>query len=240
MQRVAETGTPVVLVLLQGRPRLLGKTADLPDAVLTAYNPGPEGGQAIMEVLYGQVNPSGHLPFTYPRSPVGITTYDRKYSENQDRDGGMDGFNPLFHFGDGLSYTEFAIRDLSVSRTSIDADALQAGEPVSVDVTIANTGDRSGKDVVQLYLRDLFASVTPPVKRLARFAKVDLAPGESARLSFTLTAEDFSFIGQDGRPVVEPGTFRFEAGEESVELQVTGGRFKPDLRQAEMQPGSTR
>ena len=240
LQRVSETGTPVVLVLIQGRPRLLGKTADLPDAILTAYNPGPEGGQAMMEVLYGQVNPSGHLPFTYPRSPVGMTTYDRKYSENQDRDGGMDGFNPLFHFGDGLSYTEFAVRDLSVSEASIDADALQAGDPVSVDVTIANTGDRSGKDVVQLYLRDLFASVTPPVKQLARFAKVDLAPGESTRLSFTLTAEDFSFIGQDGRPVVEPGTFRLEAGEESVELEVTGGRFEPNLRQAEMQPGSTR
>ena len=240
LQRVAETGTPVVLVLIQGRPRLLGKTADLPDAILTAYNPGPEGGQAIMEILYGQVNPSGHLPFTYPRSPVGMTTYDRKYSENQDRDGGMDGFNPLFHFGDGLSYTEFAVRDLSVGTASIDAEALQAGDPVGVDVTIANTGDRSGKDVVQLYLRDLYASVTPSVKQLARFAKVDLAPGESTRLSFTLRAEDFSFIGQDGRPVVEPGTFRLDAGEASVELEVTGERFEPNLRQAEMQPGSTR
>jgi beta-glucosidase len=152
----------------------------------------------------------------------------------------MNGFNPLFQFGDGLSYTEFAIRDLSVGTASIDAEALQAGDPVSVDVTIANTGDRRGKDVVQLYLRDLYASVTPSVQQLARFAKVDLAPGESTRLSFTLTAEDFSFIGQDGRPVVEPGTFRLDAGEESVELEVTGGRFEPDLQQAEMQAGSTR
>jgi len=232
LRRVADTGTPVVLVLIQGRPRLLDDTADLADGILTAYNPGPEGGQAIMEVIYGRVNPSGHLPFTYPRDPVGFTTYDRKYSENQDREGGMNGFDPLFEFGDGLSYTRFGYSDLTVSRDTMRAERLEDGETVDVGVTITNSGDRRGKDVVQVYLRDLVASVTPPVKELVRFAKVDLAPGESTRLSFELHAEDFSLIGRDGRPVVEPGAFRLEVKDRSVPIQLTGRAFEPDAAAA--------
>jgi beta-glucosidase len=225
LRRIADTGTPVALVLIQGRPRLLKDTADLPDAVLTAYNPGPEGGQALMEVLYGTVNPSGHLPYTYPRSSVGMVTYDRKYSENQDRTGGMDGFNPLFEFGDGLSYTRFEYSDLEVGRDSIGTGALQEGGEVEVEITVTNAGDRRGKDVVQLYLRDLVASVTPPVKELVRFAKVDLEPGESTRLSFALTAEDFSFIGRGGKPILEPGTFRAEVQDLSQPFELVGNRL---------------
>jgi len=228
LRRVAETGTPVALVLIQGRPRLLNDTADRPDAVITAYNPGPEGGQALMEVMYGTVNPSGHLPYTYPLSSVGMRTYDRKYSENQDRQGGMEGFDPLFEFGHGLSYTRFDYNDLTVSRDSMGAGALQNGGTVEVGVTVTNAGDRQGKDVVQLYLSDLVASVTPSVKELARFAKVDLAPGESTRLSFTLSMEDFSFIGRDGAPVVEPGTFRVQVDDLRETFELGGDRFRAD------------
>jgi beta-glucosidase len=226
LRRVAETGTPVALVLIQGRPRLLQRTADLPDAVLTAYNPGPEGGQALMEVMYGTVNPSGHLPYTYPRSSVGMRTYDRKYSENQDRSGGMSGFDPLFAFGAGLSYTEFAYSDLTVRPDSASTTALRDGASIEVEVTVANTGDRAGKDVVQVYLRDLVASVTPSVKELVRFAKVDLAPGEETQLTFTLSADDLSFIGRDGAPVVEPGTFRLEIDTLSAPFELEGRRFQ--------------
>jgi Glycosyl hydrolase family 3 C terminal domain. len=215
----------VALVLIQGRPRLLNDTADLPDAVLTAYNPGPEGGQALMEVLYGAVNPSGHLPYTYPRSSVGMRTYDRKYSEDQDTEGGMSGFDPLFAFGEGLSYTRFAYSDLTVSRDSMTTGSLQNGGQVDVEVTVTNAGDRRGKDVVQLYLSDLVASITPSVKKLVRFAKVDLAPGERTRLSFTLTAEDVSFIGRDGDPVVEPGAFRLQVEGISEPFELVGERF---------------
>ncbi|MEF8817863.1 MAG: glycoside hydrolase family 3 N-terminal domain-containing protein [Salinibacter sp.] len=225
LRRVANTGTPVALVLIQGRPRLLNDTADLPDAVLTAYNPGPEGGQALMEVLYGAVNPSGHLPYTYPRSSVGMRTYDRKYSEDQDTEGGMSGFDPLFAFGEGLSYTRFAYSDLTVSRDSMTTGSLQNGGQVDVEVTVTNAGDRRGKDVVQLYLSDLVASITPSVKKLVRFAKVDLAPGERTRLSFTLTAEDVSFIGRDGDPVVEPGAFRLQVEGISEPFELVGERF---------------
>ena len=228
LRRVSATGTPVALVLIQGRPRLLGDTADLPEAVLTAYNPGPEGGQALMEVMYGAVNPSGHLPFTYPRSSVGMMTYDRKYSENQDREGGMSGFDPLFSFGHGLSYTQFAYGDLAVDRDSLSTQSLRNGSTVEVSVTITNTGDRRGKDVVQLYLSDLVASVTPSVKELTRFAKVDLAPGERERLTFTLSTEDFSFIGREGTPVVEPGTFRVQVEGLSTPIDLVGDRLRAE------------
>ena len=230
LRRVAKTGTPVALVLIQGRPRLLNDTADLPGAVLTAYNPGPEGGQALMEVMYGAVNPSGHLPYTYPRSSVGMRTYDRKYSENQDRQGGMSGFDPLFSFGHGLSYTRFDYSDLTVSRDSVTTGALQNGGRIEVEVTVTNAGDRRGQDVIQLYLSDLVASVTPSVKELTRFAKVDLAPGDRTRLSFSLRTDDFSFIGRDGEPVVEPGTFRVAVHNLSTSVDLVGDRFRADDR----------
>jgi len=228
LRRIAETGTPVALVLIQGRPRLLDDTADLPEAVLTAYNPGPEGGQALMEVLYGTVNPSGHLPYTYPRSSVGMISYDRKHSENQDTQGGLSGFDPLFEFGHGRSYTQFGYSDLTVSRDSITTQLLQNGGEIEIGVTVTNAGARRGKDVVQLYLSDLVASVTPSVKELVRFAKVDLAPGESTHLSFTLSTADFSFIGRDGEPVVEPGTFRLQVDDLARTIELGGDRFSPD------------
>lgn len=224
LRRVAETGTPVVLALTQGRPRLLEGETDRPDAVLTAYNPGPEGGQALMEVMYGEVNPSGHLPYTYPRSSGSMVTYDRKYSENQDREGGMSGFDPLFEFGHGLSYTRFRYSDLTVARDSMTTDGLQEGGTVEVRLTVTNEGERRGQDVVQLYLSDLVASVTPSVKELARFAKVDLAPGESTRVSFALSRDDFSFVGRDGQPVVEPGTFRVRVDSLDESIRLTGDR----------------
>jgi beta-glucosidase len=185
-----------------------------------------------MEVLYGAVNPSGHLPYTYPRSSAAMRTYDRKYSENQDTQGGMSGFTPLFAFGDGLSYTNFAYSDLSVTPDSATTGALDAGNEVTVGVTVMNTGDRHGKDVVQLYLSDLFASVTPSVKELARFAKVDLAPGESTRLSFTLRADDFSFVGRDGSSVVEPGAFRVQVEELDASFELGGERVQTDTGSA--------
>jgi len=230
LEAIANTGTPVVLTLIQGRPRTLGDAHTSAPAILTAYNPGTEGGQALADVLFGDANPSGHLPFTYPDRPTGYAAYDHKPSERLAGDFGMSGAEPLFAFGSGLSYTTFEYSDLSLSAPMMTTAALQSEEEVTVDVTIQNTGERRGKDVVQLYVRDVVASVTPADRRLRRFAKVDLAPGESTTLSFTLTPEDFSFIGRDGELVVEPGEFRILIDALDAEFQLTGSAFTPESR----------
>ena len=222
LQDVAATGTPVVLVLLQGRPRTLGVAHEAADAIVTAYNPGTEGGQAVVDVLYGDVNPSGHLPHTYPSRPTGYALYDHKNSERLDAEFGTEGATPLFPFGHGLSYTTFDYSDLTVSETSLSTDTLHEGAEVAVEVTISNTGDRAGSDVVQLYMSQEFASVTPSVRKLKRFAKVDLEPGSSETLTFQLTWDDFSFIGRDAHPVVESGPFTIQVDDLDAEITLTG------------------
>lgn len=222
LQDVAATGTPVVLVLLQGRPRTLGVAHEAADAIVTAYNPGTEGGQAVVDVLYGDVNPSGHLPHTYPSRPTGYALYDHKHSEQLDAEFGTEGATPLFPFGHGLSYTTFDYSDLTVSETSLSTDTLHEGAEVAVEVTITNTGDRAGSDVVQLYMSQEFASVTPSVRKLKRFAKVDLEPGSSETLTFQLTWDDFSFIGRDAHPVVESGPFTIQVDDLDAEITLTG------------------
>ena len=222
IRRITATGTPVVLVLIQGRPRTLGDVHEGAGAILTAYNPGPEGGQALMEVIYGDVNPSGHLPYTYPATSTGFALYDYKPSERLAADFGMDGADPLFAFGHGLSYTSFDYRDMKVSPASMSTSDMQAGATVDVTVTVTNSGDRPGKDVVQLYVSDLVASVTPAERRLKQFAKVDLAPGESETLTFTLTQEDLSFVGRDHASIIEAGDFEIHIEDQTESLTLTG------------------
>jgi beta-glucosidase len=202
--RVLETKKPVILLLTEGRPRIISRIADAANAIVMAYNPGNEGGQAIADILFGDVNPSGKLPITYPRSPNRLFTYDHKAFEGEDG-GAMP--PPQFEFGSGLSYTSFSYSDLRVS----PATASGSGT-VHVEVTVKNGGGRAGKEVVQLYLNERFASVTPPLKRLKRFAKVLLQPGESRQVSFELAADDLSFIGTDNKRVVEPGVFDVRIG----------------------------
>jgi len=202
--RVLETKKPVILLLTEGRPRIISRIADAANAIVMAYNPGNEGGQAIADILFGDVNPSGKLPITYPRSPNRLFTYDHKAFEGED---GRAMPPPQFEFGSGLSYTSFSYSDLRVS----PATASGSGT-VHVEVTVKNVGGRAGKEVVQLYLNERFASVTPPLKRLKRFAKVLLQPGESRQVSFELTADDLSFIGTDNKRVVEPGVFDVRIG----------------------------
>ena len=196
------TGKPVVLVLVEGRPRIINRIADRVPAIVMAYNPSNEGGTAIADVLFGDVNPSGKLPFTYPRTPNGLINYDHKPFETENTAFGNLAFKPQFGFGFGLSYTTFAYKDLRIDKPIItDKDEL------TINVTVTNTGSRAGKEVVQLYVSDLVASISPPNRRLRRFAKVELAPNESRTLTFKLRRDDLSFIGADNKPVVEPGEF---------------------------------
>ena len=196
------TGKPVVLVLSQGRPRIITSIADRTNAIITAMNPGNEGGRAIADVLFGDHVPDGKLPFTYPRSPGYLTTYDTNLFENVMDARKRTDFMPLFEFGHGLSYTTFEYSDLKVS-----PETIASGGSVNVSVKITNTGKRAGKETVILYLRDEVAAQTPPAKRVRRFAKIFLRPGTSETLSFSLDPADLSYTASNNRPVIEPGGF---------------------------------
>jgi beta-glucosidase len=214
--KIMETKKPVILLLTEGRPRIISRIADPAQAIVMAYNPSNEGGQAIADVLFGDVNPSGKLPITYPRSVNRLFTYDHKVLEGEDHGERKMLGTPQFEFGFGLSYATFSYSDLHVAPATVSGS-----QAVRVDVTVKNSGDRAGKEVVQLYLNERYASVTPPLKRLKRFAKVLLQPGESRQVSFDLTSDDLSFIGADNKRVVEPGMFDVRIGglQQSFELK---------------------
>ncbi len=207
VQEIEATGKPVVLVLVEGRPRIINRITDKAQAILIALNPSNEGGTAVADVLYGDYNPNGKLPFTYPRTPNGLITYDHKTFETEDTSFGNAAFKPQFEFGHGLSYTTFTYSDLRVGQQAIGKT-----DSLTVSITVTNGGTRGGKEVVQLYVSDLVATLSPPGKRLKRFAKIYLEPGQSRSLTFSLHPEDFSFIGSDNKPVIEAGDFEVSCG----------------------------
>ena len=198
-EKLYNTGKPVILVLVEGRPRVINQIAAGASAVVTAYLPGMEGGRAIADILFGDVNPSGKLPFTYPRSVNGYTCYDYKpleqFAENK--------FNPQWPFGHGLSYTTFEYSHLTLNKHEYKMD-----EKIRVNVTVKNTGQRTGKETVELYICDLYGSVSRPVKQLKGFKKIQLAPNETKTAAFTLDKKSLSFIGRDNKPITEPGEFK--------------------------------
>ncbi|HVF22340.1 MAG TPA: glycoside hydrolase family 3 N-terminal domain-containing protein [Pyrinomonadaceae bacterium] len=204
---IIATGKPVVLVLVEGRPRIINRIADRIPGIVMAYNPSNEGGTAIADVLFGDVNPSGKLPFTYPRTPNGLINYDHKPFETEDTAFGNMAFRPQFAFGDGLSYTTFAYKDLR-----LDKHTISGNDELGVSVTVTNTGRRAGKEAVLVYVSDLVASISPPNRRLRRFAKVNLEPNQSRTLTFKIRREDLSFIGADNKPTIEPGEFEVKIG----------------------------
>jgi beta-glucosidase len=206
-EAIEATGKPVILVLVEGRPRVINRIADRAQAILMAYNPSNEGGTAVADVLFGDYNPCGKLPFTYPRTTNGYITYDHKLFETEETSFGNTAFKPQFEFGHGLSYTTFSYSDLQLSRKTMPMN----GE-LKVSVTVFNSGQRAGKETVILYARQLVASITPPGKRVKRFAKIYLEPGQSRTLGFTLSRDDLSFIGADNKPTVEPGEFEVMVG----------------------------
>ncbi len=199
-EAIEATGKRVVLVLVEGRPRIINRIVDKAGAVLMAYNPGNEGGQAVADVLFGDFNPSGKLPFTYPRTPNGLLTYDHKAFETEGFDNA--GFTPQFEFGSGLSYTTFTYSDLRLNTKTVTGNG-----DLSASITVKNSGQSAGKEVVQLYVSDLVASLSPAGKRLKRFAKVYLEPGQTRTLTFKLGRDDLSFIDANNKAVVEPGEF---------------------------------
>ncbi|MFA6163251.1 MAG: glycoside hydrolase family 3 N-terminal domain-containing protein [Methylobacter sp.] len=206
------TGKPVVLLTLGGRPRIITSIAERVSGVVLGFLPGMEGGEAIADILYGDYNPSGKLPISYPRNTNGITPYDYKPIESFEQNT----YNPLYPFGHGLSYTSFETSGLKVEK-----DKIKMGKNINVAVNVENTGALKGKEAVLLYINDVAASVTRPNKQLKAFKKVELAPGQTESLSFTLTPHDLSFIGVNLKRIVEPGDFKVMVGNETVGFTVT-------------------
>ncbi|WP_395399790.1 glycoside hydrolase family 3 N-terminal domain-containing protein [Pseudoduganella sp. UC29_106] len=215
------TGKPIVAVMLAGRPLVFNTIADQADAIVYAWFPGSEGGNAVASVLFGDYNPSGKLPITFPRSvgqiPLSYAQYQtgRPVTDENNvvyKSAYIDSPNtPRYAFGHGLSYTSFAYTDLKLQRSG-------AGSMLSFD--LANTGARSGEEVVQLYVRDMVASVVRPLKELKSFQKVLLKPGEHKRIQFAIGPEQLAFFNRQLKWGVEPGEFRLMVGSASDDIRL--------------------
>lgn len=210
-KEITKAGKPVILVLNEGRPRCIREIEPSMAAVVQIYFPGNYGGDALADILFGDVNPSGKLPYTYPSYPNSLVTYYHKSAEEQKKAEGAyiyeSDYNPQYEFGYGLSYTNFEYSNLRISSKTISDN-----KPVEIFVDIANTGSRSGKEVVMLYTSDLYASITPDVKRLRRFTKIELDPGQKKTVRFELNARDLAFVTPDGKWLTEPGDFEIKTG----------------------------
>lgn len=209
-----------MVVLLSGRPLVLDEILEDSDAILNAWFPGSEAGLALADVLYGDVNPSGKLTMTYPQNVGQIPIYYAHKNTGRPLEGEwfqkfksnyLDVSNePEFPFGYGLSYTTFSYDNLKLS-----SETINKGEELRVSVEVSNTGDVAGKEVVQLYIRDLVGTVTRPVRELKDFKKFELAAGETKTVEFIIDEEDLSFYHQDMSFYAEPGEFRVFVGTSS-------------------------
>jgi beta-glucosidase len=207
VKRLHKSGKPIVLIMLQGRPRVIREIEPMASAIINAYWPGHEGGRALASLISGQENPSGRLPYTYPRYTGTIHTYQHKGSDKLDNTFGMNGFNPQWEFGHGLSYSSFTYSQLQFSQ-----DSVHTNQSVRVKVDVQNTGKREGKEVVQLYLRDEVASITPDDRKLIGFQKVHLQPGQKMTLEFMISYHDLRFVGRDNQWIAEKGDFMVMIG----------------------------
>jgi beta-glucosidase len=276
IKEMSRTGKPVIVVLVEGRPRIIRDIEPLVQGIILAYLPGDEGGRALTGIISGEVNPSGKLPFTYPKYTGNALTYWHKKADIRDKNWRYEGFYPQYEFGYGLSYTTFEYTNLRLSQHTPDdasfsatgnsfdtrsysaariddaagsagnlraagdqgaagnteatvnqgaaedkavatdhnsnLDTLIAGESLRISVDVANTGNREGKEVVELYIRDLVASVSPDVRKLVRFKKINLSPGEKKTVEFILDESDLAFVNANNKWITEPGYFTVLVG----------------------------
>ena len=227
VEEIVKTGVPTVVILINGRPLGVSWIAENVPAILEAWYPGEEGGNGLADILFGNVNPSGKLPVSFPKTvgqspayynykPSARGSYHKPGTlEKPGRDYVFTDTGPLFEFGHGLSYTKFEYSDLKVF-----PEKIRPHEKVSVTVNVRNTGNREGKEVVQLYVNDAVSSVTTPVKSLQGFEKISLGAGEMKQVTFTLTKDNLSLINESMRQTVEPGYFEVYAGGLKKEFEV--------------------
>lgn len=220
-QKLAATGKTIILVLNEGRPRVISKFEKKMSAIVQTYLPGNFGGNAIADILYGDANPSGKLPYTYPQFPNALFTYYHKPSEARETTEGIYNYdadyNPQYVFGYGLSYTTFKYSDVKLSSTM-----LKKGQTLNISVNVTNTGKMAGKESVLLFITDLIASdISPDVKRLRGFDKIELAPGETKTVTFKIKPEDIGYINSELKKVTEPGEFLIQLGDQKMKFNYT-------------------
>ena len=221
VKSIAKTGKPIVMVLNEGRPRIINDIEPLAKAVVDIMLPGNYGGDALASLISGKENFSGKLPFTYSKYVNSLHTYDYKVSENVQTMGGLYNYDATMDvqwpFGAGLSYTSFEYSDLkSISPVQFNADDM-----LTFEVTVKNTGSVKGKEAVLLFSSDIVASKVPDVKRLRQFTKVELNPGESKTVRLEIPAHELAFVGHDGKWRLEKGQFRIACGSESMMIDCT-------------------
>ena len=214
---IIKSGKPVVLVLNIGRPRLISEIESKVNAVINIYLPGNFGGDALADILYGSVNPSGKLPYSYPLYSNSLIPYNYKPAEVQNNAQGAYNYvgevNNLYDFGFGLSYTSFEYSNLK-----LNSNQFSKNENIYLSVDIKNTGEIEGKEVIQVYSKDHYASLTPDIKRLRAFKKIKLKPGEIKNVKFEIQVQDLGFVNYQNKHVVETGKFDLMVGSLKSEL----------------------
>ena len=217
IKALAGTGKPIILILNGGRPRIISDIEPLADAIINVLLPGNYGADALANILAGDVNPSGKMPYTYPRNQAELTTYNYRVSEEIDKMEGAYDYDAVvsvqWPFGFGLSYTTFGYNNLKVNKTNFKAD-----EELTFSVDVTNTGSFTGKETVMLFSRDLIASMTPENRRLRAFKKIELNPGETKSVNFKLKGSDLAFVGADGKWILEKGDFRIQSGTQVLNI----------------------
>ncbi|MBN1191464.1 MAG: glycoside hydrolase family 3 C-terminal domain-containing protein [Dehalococcoidales bacterium] len=227
LKALYDTGTPIILVLINGRPYTLNWLAKKIPAIVEAWLPGEEGGQAVADVIFGEYNPGGKLPVSFPEKEGQLPVYYAHKPSGRKSSLWGDYADcsvlPRFEFGYGLSYTTFSFSNLRIKPEHISSDGC-----VRISTDVKNTGNRSGDEVVQLYVNDIVASVTRPVKELKGFRRIHLQPGEKRTVEFNLPATDLAFYGKNMEKTVEPGVFKVMVGRSAADI-VLEGQFEVDI-----------
>lgn len=218
VKALATTGKPMILVLNEGRPRIIHDLEPLAQGIIHIMLPGNFGGNALANILSGEANPSAKMPYTYPRHEAELTTYDYRVSEEMDKMEGAYDYDAVISvqwpFGYGLSYTTFEYSSLVCSHSDFNVQ-----DELTFTVDVTNTGKRTGKEVVMLFSRDMVASLTPENRRLRAFQKVELKPGETKQVTLKIPASDLAFVGSDGRWILEAGEFGIQVGNQLIHIQ---------------------
>lgn len=217
---LAKTGKPIILVLNEGRPRVISKIEPLVEGIVQIYLPGSLGGEALADILWGDVNPSGKLPYTYPKYPNTLLNYDYKPVQSQEKMIGAYNYESSqsvqYPFGYGLSYTKFEYSNLKAENQSFGTN-----EIIKISVDVTNSGKMSGKESVLLFISDIQASITPDNSRLRGFEKISLEPGETKTVFFEIMPREIAFFNTNNKWCIEKGIYRVQIFNQTLDLNCT-------------------